>query len=109
MIRRYCDLCGNEIEEGEAFDGGKHRNANNRLATTVQGPSGHKMQLEVTTGLDGCWNRGDFCKSCILDALLKLRNAGQAPSPGPGGIVLIPGTEGASLTGGPTDAITRNT
>lgn len=71
MIRRYCDYCGNLINENntcENLDG-----PSNRLkAEVLNSNSGCRVQVEVHVAKDTTWNTGDFCKYCVIDAIKKL-------------------------------------
>ena len=74
MIRRFCDCCGAEITESNTTHSPTSQNALGRLKTTVRSKHGVepqcKLTVEVIISKDHCGNAGDFCKYCILDALL---------------------------------------
>jgi hypothetical protein len=68
MIKRYCDCCGNEITNKNKIDG-----ENSRLTGEIRKRAGQVMlRIEVITAKDNKWNNGDFCKYCVIDAILKL-------------------------------------
>lgn len=67
MIRRFCDVCENELTKYNAI-----LSNNGRMSTTAGGGRDQALHIEVTTGLQGIWNTGDFCKYCVIDAVLKL-------------------------------------
>lgn len=65
MIRRFCDCCGAELEAKNLIDG--HIN---RLGGVVRDKLGAvALKVEVITAESSTWNKGDFCKYCVLDAL----------------------------------------
>jgi hypothetical protein len=64
MIRRFCDLCGNEMTDQNTPFGGSLGRMGAKLKRLDC-----KMTVEVITGMDGTGNKGDFCKHCIIDAL----------------------------------------
>jgi hypothetical protein len=67
MIRRFCDMCGNEITKKDM----PGRNKLGRL-NAEQESGKHKLRVEVIESGDGCSNSGDFCIYCVLDALQTL-------------------------------------
>jgi len=69
MIKRYCDCCGVEIIDSNKIDDDKFR-----LATEVKTKDKTKspLRIQVITAKDNCWNDGDFCKYCIIDAVNRL-------------------------------------
>lgn len=67
MIRYFCDCCGTEINELDAKD----RNPLHRLIAKLKRGSS-ELQVEVIETKDGTSNTGNFCRYCVLDALMKL-------------------------------------
>lgn len=73
-VKHFCDHCGdalgvhNEVPVTAA-----------RACFTSEPKKG--LMFSVTTGLDGTWNAGDFCKYCIIDAIC---NADDRPRPAEG-------------------------
>jgi len=67
MIRRFCDVCDNELTSENAVTGEK-----GRLTSEVHPKAGGLLMFEVATGHNGTWNGGDFCKYCVIDAINKL-------------------------------------
>ncbi len=65
-IRRFCDLCEREMPQLA-----EERTPMGRLFAKVQRGK-TEFSVEVITGLNGCSNKGDFCKYCVLDELDKL-------------------------------------
>lgn len=72
MTKRFCDLCGTELTEGNTPNHGEDK----RSLTNVW-----KEKLIVTvsigkfkngSGEDAGWQRGDFCSGCVLDAVADL-------------------------------------
>ena len=73
MIRTFCDCCGDEITDKNttACSG----NELGRLTAQVMpkmGGSGEVMAVQVITAHEGTWNKGHFCKYCVIDAINKL-------------------------------------
>jgi len=62
MIKRYCDCCGEEITNSNCIP-------SSRLRATVKGQANTKLTIEILTALDGCSNKGDFCRYCVIDAV----------------------------------------
>ena len=58
MIRRYCDICGQEVRRDYTSD---------RLLKWD-----HKIGIQITLGFNKTWNDGDFCLTCIQQAVNKL-------------------------------------
>ena len=58
MIRRYCDICGEEIKGDYVSD---------RLRTY-----GSKIRVEIMVGSDTTYNKGEFCLTCIRQEVMKL-------------------------------------
>lgn len=62
-IKRYCDACGSEVQRNYVADrlkGDSH----------TSGPEGSiRVMVELTLGINGTWNRGEFCGMCALDAV----------------------------------------
>lgn len=59
MIRRYCDVCDSELTP---------LNEVSKNTRRLRGENACIM-FEVTTGLRGTWNAGDFCKYCVIDII----------------------------------------
>ena len=72
MIRRFCDVCDNELTSDNAITGEK-----GRLTSEVHPKAGGFLMFEVHTGHNGSWNAGDFCKYCVIDAINKLDDRGR--------------------------------
>lgn len=51
-IKRFCDMCGAGIERSYVSP---------RLTSSLK-----NWVVEVQVQLNGTWNRGDLCKSCVL-------------------------------------------
>lgn len=76
--KRFCDHCGDEITMsndlrplGDATIG----SAVGRLcgAHERHGPGGRdRLMVEIVTGQDSTWNRGDYCRYCVIDAVSSL-------------------------------------
>ncbi len=78
MTKNFCDVCGSEMTEKNKPKGGTAF----RMGTTVTGIDGKKVMVEVTTGIDDCWNKGEICKHCIIDAIQTLDDRPKAvPAP----------------------------
>ena len=67
MTRTYCDQCHVEMTEQNAPKFACPTNSLNRLQASI----GHLM-VEVIVAQNNTWNKGDYCKYCVLDALYKL-------------------------------------
>jgi len=65
MIKYFCDVCGEEI-----YDANKTYDKDGQPGRL--GIFHKSMMVEVMTGLSGTWNRGIFCKYCILDAIIEM-------------------------------------
>jgi len=65
MIKIFCDRCNTELSNKDLPTGGT---TGHRLSAALSG-NGYIMEVEVITSLDGVWNKGHFCKPCILEAL----------------------------------------
>ena len=70
MIRRFCDVCDNELTDENSISGAKGRLQ--RLCNESFPGIDTEVMFEVTTGHKGTWNSGDFCKYCVIDAINKL-------------------------------------
>lgn len=57
MIRRYCDLCGQEISGSD-----------NAVTNRIKVRHG-RLLVEVIVGMDSTWNRGDACRACVREAI----------------------------------------
>lgn len=69
MIKHYCDVCGDVITENNCAIGGGI--ASDRLGGKIR-IQDIELKWEIITSLDGCANKGDFCKYCIIDAIKQL-------------------------------------
>ena len=69
MIKRYCDICDEEIIERNSVSFAQE---DFRLKAELKSKDGIELQVEVVTAGNGIWNKGDFCKYCVLDALYQL-------------------------------------
>lgn len=67
-VKYFCDFCGEEITKANACK----LNETERLGATVIGKTGTKLSVQLHTAADHVWNKGEFCKYCILDAFNKL-------------------------------------
>ncbi len=54
MIRYFCDVCGKDIS--------------NYKQQRLQGKVG-RLNIEVLTAIDNCWNGGHVCEDCIKAAV----------------------------------------
>ena len=65
MIKHFCDVCENELTDENCVphDAGRLHRLRHDKST---------LMFEITTGLKGTWNSGDFCKYCVIDAINKL-------------------------------------
>lgn len=82
MIRTFCDCCGEEITERNTT--AAHGNELGRFTAQVKPkiPSGETMGVQVITAGEGTWNKGHFCKYCVIDAINQLDDRPQAaPAP----------------------------
>lgn len=67
MIKRYCDCCGDEIIDRNKIDDNL-----SRLTGALRKPGGTSLlKVQVITAKDSSWNKGEFCKYCVIDALMK--------------------------------------
>lgn len=72
MIKRYCDICEQELGETNAILT-KDMNEVIRLTTRLQSKNSDSvLTLALITSLNGTSNNGDFCKYCVLDAFYQL-------------------------------------
>lgn len=69
MIRRYCDMCDEEMTGANTPSFGAN---GNRLAAELKRRGKPLLKVEVLSGLDGTSNAGDVCSHCVLDALYRL-------------------------------------
>lgn len=72
MIKTFCDCCGHEITAKNSPDcDGKNLG---RLTAQVnpKTPGGETMAVQVITAGEGTWNKGHFCKYCVIDAINRL-------------------------------------
>lgn len=74
MIKRFCDICGNEITRGNSI---VSETPGGRLGAKIK-KNGAELKVEMLTSVDGTANKGDVCKYCVLDALYKLDDRPQA-------------------------------
>jgi hypothetical protein len=66
MIKRYCDCCGDEITDRNKLCGGR-----SRLTGEIHNRKSHMvLRVEVIVAKDNTWNDGDFCKYCVIDAIM---------------------------------------
>lgn len=64
MIKRFCDMCGNEMgPRNTPSQGGNCGRMEAKLKRLDC-----EMTVEVITGRGGANNNGDFCTHCIIDA-----------------------------------------
>lgn len=56
MIKRYCDICGDELDPLES------RRLKRKLG---------RLEIEITHTFDGVTNSGDICHACIAKAVAK--------------------------------------
>jgi len=56
MIKRYCDVCGKEVER-------------NYVAQRLRQEMG-RVVVEVMVAIDGIWNKGEICLGCLTDVLV---------------------------------------
>jgi hypothetical protein len=68
MIKRFCDICGNEITKDSSIVSSA---PGERLGATIK-KNGAELKVEILTSVDGTANKGDVCKHCVLDALYRL-------------------------------------
>ena len=59
MRKFFCDICESELTNR---DFGRQAGSYTRYKTPI-------LNFEITTGKDGVWNGGDFCRYCIIDAV----------------------------------------
>lgn len=71
MVRRYCDYCNREIIGPSVPKGGTINTHAGRLGTEIT-CGRTRLRIEIITGDDEAWNKGDFCKYCIIEAVKKL-------------------------------------
>jgi len=76
MIKRYCDICG---EEMLAHNSPSNGYTSARLEATIK-KGDTELKVEVIQSMNGTSNTGDVCKYCILDALYKLDDRPKAPA-----------------------------
>ena len=67
MTKHFCDNCAAELDDrntpsGVEMPGRLRGEANLNKAVLV----------EVITGIDGVWNKGELCKYCIIEAVNRL-------------------------------------
>lgn len=74
MIRKFCDVCGEEITAANAPKAGT---TGNRVEAEVPGLHG-PLRVEVMTAVAGVWHAGDVCKYCVIDAV-KAADDGKRP------------------------------
>lgn len=67
MIKRFCDVCGEELTKSNTPSSGTEKN---RVGCVVQGKTG-RLTVEVHHAIDCMWDGGDVCKYCIIDAVNK--------------------------------------
>ena len=64
MIVRYCDCCGVEIDDDNRINAASHR-----LQGEIEKAGKVLLRVEAITGGNDTWNKGDFCKYCVIDAI----------------------------------------
>lgn len=57
MIKRYCDVCGKEVQRSVTSE---------RYRPSAQ-KQGVRMDCEIMVAIEGTWNAGDLCLSCLKD------------------------------------------
>ena len=67
MIKRYCDVCGEELTPRNSPSGGF--TVKSRLGAELRTSDGRVFNFEVIGSIYKRANDGEFCKYCILDAL----------------------------------------
>ena len=72
MIKYFCDVCGTEMNERNTPHRGPtgSRVYGKKIVTSDFNPT-WSWEFEVTTGMNGVWNTGNFCIPCILEAINK--------------------------------------
>jgi len=65
MKKAFCDICGVEIDKTNSCTHPFNR-INARLSRGSQ-----TLGVEVITKLNDTYNKGDFCKYCVIDAVNK--------------------------------------
>lgn len=67
MIRRFCDVCGDELTDKNTPCAGQN---GGRVECELKGICG-VLKVEVQHAINEAWNAGDVCKYCIIDAVKK--------------------------------------
>lgn len=71
MIKHFCDCCEVELTDKNRCSGSPE--TSDRLGGRITAFKTHaNIEFEVLTGLNKCWNNGDFCKYCVIDAVNSL-------------------------------------
>lgn len=68
MIRRFCDVCEQEITTLNPSVV-RDRLILERAHLRANRP---KVSFEIHVAIDGTWNSGDLCRSCLYQALDRL-------------------------------------
>lgn len=55
MIKRYCDVCGKEVDRSVSSD-------RFRPSDVV---GGVRVDCEIMVSINGVWNAGDLCVDCL--------------------------------------------
>jgi hypothetical protein len=71
MIKRFCDICKEEITTENRIDGDRMK-TELRCASNIKDAQDSILKVEVMTSHNQVTNAGDFCKYCVLKALYKL-------------------------------------
>ncbi len=62
MIKYYCDVCREEIKEGEQ----------NYVSETLEHSQEYKtgkVTINVMVGIDDVFSRGQLCKKCLIEVM----------------------------------------
>lgn len=68
MIKRFCDICAEEVSEKERYAGSESLS----VIYTVPNDDDTQPFVEIVIGavsLNGEWNRGDFHEKCVVLAV----------------------------------------
>ena len=63
MIKRYCDICEVFLDEKN------HLYDDNTFKSKMGGTNNNEIEVNVQIALNGTWNKGDFCKYCVIDTI----------------------------------------
>lgn len=78
MKRLFCDKCGNEISDANAFAEDGAGEISQVVRATAA--SGSEALLEVSLHVTNKWKGRDLCKYCAIDAINKLDDRPRAAS-----------------------------